>query len=117
MSDLSALRAGDDLVVTGHRNCYHRKVAKVGRVWLTDDAGVRYRIADGRAEGQQFGTGVRAMTVADWELHEEAKRLTERLQSWGWAPGLRGKHLTLDQLRRAAALLSEFESENNGGLL
>jgi hypothetical protein len=117
VSDLSALAVGDDIVVCDSRRIDgHRKVAKVGRVWLTDDQGSKFRIADGRGEKRlQYGSGFRAMTVPDWEAAEEVTRLTERLSAWDW--DLRRRKLTLGQLRRAAQLLSEFESEGTGGLL
>lgn len=117
-SDLTALGAGDAIVVTDSQfrgKYHHRHVAHVGRVWLTDTGGWRFRRTDGEGEARlQVGYGVCALTVADWQVTEETERLTERLRAWGWVPRL---SLTLDQLRRAAALVSEFESENNGGLL
>jgi hypothetical protein len=118
-SDLSSLAAGDPLVVQDSQERYHhRKVASVARVWLTDDQGDRFRIADGQGEERnQFGHGFYAMTVADWEDSEETERLRVRLVEWGWVPSMRGKTLTLPQLRRGAALLAEFESESTGGLL
>jgi hypothetical protein len=118
-SDLSGLAAGDPLVVQDSQERYHhRKVAKVARVWLTDDQGDRFRIADGEGEERhQIGHGFYAMTVADWEDSEERERLRGRLAEWGWVLSLGGRKLTLPQLRRAAALLAEFESESTGGLL
>jgi hypothetical protein len=119
VSDLSALAVGDPLVVHDSQGSYrHRKVARVGRVWLADDQGSKFRIKDGSGEDRlQSGRGFCALTVAEWEVAEETARLRLRLAEWGWAPASRGKTLALSQLRRAAALLSEFESENNGGRL
>lgn len=117
--DLRALVAGDRIVVRDSQEHYrHQKVAKVGRVWLTDDRGDRFRRADGEGEERlQLGAGCYAMTVGRWEVSEERERLQQRLVSWGWVPSSRGRTLTLRQLRRAAALLSEFESEHTGGRL
>ena len=119
MSDLTALAVGDAFVVRDSQGQYgHRKVAKAGRIWLTDEHGLKYRIADGRGEERlQVGYGTRAMTVPEWEAEVEAGQLEARLHTWGWSPGARGKTLTLPQLRRAAALLGEFEAERTGGLL
>lgn len=119
MSDLTALGVNDPIVVHDSQNRYsHRKVARVGRIWLTDDYGDKFRIADGKGEERmQYGHGHRAVTVAEWELAEETSRLSERLVEWGWIPSMHGKRLTLGQMRRAAALLAEFEAEATGGLL
>lgn len=116
MSDLSSLAVGDAIVVHDPQARYaHRKVAKVGRVWLTDDRGDKFRIDGGQGEERhQFGHGFYALTVPEWEEATETARLRERLTGWGWT-GVRRKSLTLDQMRRAAALLAEFESENAGG--
>jgi len=114
--DLSGLQAGDALVVIDQQNRpIHRKVASVARVWLTDSHGDKFRVATGEGEErQQFGHGYYALTVPVWEARDETERLTSRLALCGWTP--RPK-LTLPQLRRAAALLSEFEAERFGGLL
>lgn len=116
MSDLTGLEVDDAIVVQDSQARYgHRKVARVGRVWLTDDRGDKFRIADGRGEERnQIGHGYYAMTVAEWEMAEETGRLRDRLVEWGFVPRHR---LALDQMRRVAALLSEFEHENTGGLL
>jgi len=114
--DLSALRPGDALVVIDQQNRpIHRKVTSVARVWLTVEHGDKFRILTGEGEERlQFGHGYYALTVPEWEVRSEIRRLTDRLAKCGWSP--RPK-LTLPQLRRAAALLSEFESERSGGLL
>lgn len=119
MSDLTALAVDDPIVVHDSQARYdHRKVAKVGRVWLTDDYGRKFRVADGRGEERlQYGHGFYAMTVAEWELAEETDRLQGRLVEWGWIPSMHGKRLTLGQMRRAVALVAEFEAESTGGLL
>jgi hypothetical protein len=81
-------------------------------VWLTDNFGDKFRIDTGRGEERnQYGAGFYAVTVAEWEVIEETERLKQCLASWGWAPWTRSKRLTLDQMRRAAALLAEFEAE------
>jgi hypothetical protein len=54
------------------------------------------------------------MSLADWEAKDEIERLTTRLAKAGWVPTPR---LSLPQMRRACALLSEFEAERTGGLL
>jgi hypothetical protein len=112
MSSLEGLVPGDPIMVHGSQGRYRlQTVAKVGRVWLYDDHGVRYRIADGEAEERlQYGSGIRAMTVAAWETLDETTRLHDKLVAWGWVPSRKGKALTLPQLRRAAALLAEFEA-------
>ncbi len=118
MSGLEGLAAGDALVVHDSQGRYsHRKVARVGRVWLTDDSGDRFRIADGCGGGQQADNGTAAMTVAEWDLREEIARLTERLRGWGWVPARSLHDVTPAQMRRMAALLGEFEAENSGGPL
>lgn len=116
MSSLESLKVGDPLVVIDQQNRpKHRKVAKIGRVWVIDDYGSRFRITDGMgAEREQYGYGFEAMTLADWEAKDEAERLTSRLASVGWVPR---PPLTLPQLRRAAALLREFDDERTGGLV
>lgn len=117
MSDLTALAVGDPIVVSDSQGRYrHAKVTKVGRVWLTDEHNWKYRRDDGEAEERlQFGRGTQAMTVAEWEAKVETEQLKDRLRSWGWVVPQYGKVLTLAQLRRAAALLSEFEAEGTGG--
>jgi hypothetical protein len=114
--DLSALRAGDALVVMDQQDRpIHRKVTSVARVWLTVEHGDKFRIATGEGEERlQFGHGYYALTVPVWETREETKRLKSRLADCGWVPR---PSLTLTQMRRAAALLSEFEAERSGGLL
>jgi hypothetical protein len=116
MSALGELAVGDPLVVHVTRESYqHRKVAKVGRIWLTDDKGDKFRIDSGRGEERfQFGHGFFAMTIAAWEVREETERLRARLVAAGWVPR---PPLTPDQMRRAAALLSEFEAERTDGRL
>jgi hypothetical protein len=110
MSDLSKLAVGDPLVVSnrGRRGSYRRTVAKVGRVWLTDSAGESFRIGDGRDKG---GFAM-AYPEAEWNEMQEMSRLEEKLREWGWTPRNRGVTLTLDQMRRAVALLDEFEAES-----
>jgi hypothetical protein len=109
MSDLSKLAVGDPLVVSGRnrRGGYRRTVAKVGRVWLTDSAGESFRIEDGRDKG---GFAM-AYPEAEWDELQEISRLREKMLEWGWTPHHRGRTLTLGQLRRAVALLGEFEAE------
>lgn len=117
--DLSGLAVGDALVVRDSQGRYsHRTVAAVARVWLTDSIGDKFRVATGEGEQRhQVGYGYFAMTVAEWEAAEETAQLRQRLLAWGWAPRHRGQALTLGQLRRAAALIAEFEAEASGGLL
>jgi hypothetical protein len=116
MSSLEGLKVGDPLVVIDQqRRPKHRKVAKIGRVWVFDDKGDQFRSADGEGlERHQFGYGFRAMSLADWEAKDEIERLTTRLAKADWVPR---PPLSLAQLRRACALLSEFEAERTGGLL
>lgn len=116
MSSLESLKVGDPLVVIEQQNRpKHRVVAKIGRVWLFDNQGSCFRIADGYApEREQFGHGLRAMPLADWEARDETAQLTSRLAKAGWVPQ---PPLSLAQLRRAAALLSEFDAERTGGML
>jgi hypothetical protein len=116
MSALTSLAVGDAFVVHDSQQRYtHRKVVKVGRVWLTDEHGHKYRLSDGYGEERlQVGWGTRALTVPDWEAEVEAEQLRDRLVGWGWVP--RPK-LSLGQMRRAVALIAEFESENSGGLV
>lgn len=118
-SDLSGLAVGDDIVMhDGQGITVHRKVAGIGRVYLTDDEGWQFELATGRAHRRhQVGIVAYAETVERWQARSEFDHLTERLREWGWYPGSRGRSLTLPQLRRAAALLSEFDSERSGGRL
>ena len=112
---LQRLQVGDPIVhVTHGGRVYRREVARVARVWLTDSQGERFRIEDGRGDGDFAG---RSYTLGTWQELFEVMTLCERLTAWGWTPQNRGKSLTLDQMRRAAALLAEFESENAGGRL
>jgi hypothetical protein len=114
VSSLAGLKAGDHLVVRAKHthNLRHLTVKHVGRTWLTDNLNHRYRISDGMTGDTAYAD--EAMSMADWEVREETERLTTRLAASGWVPKRR---LPLPQLRRAAALLSEFESESNGGML
>jgi hypothetical protein len=116
VSSLEGLNVGDALVVIDQqRRPHHRKVAKIGRVWVFDDFGSRFGITDGAgAEREQYGYGFRAMSQADWEARDEKEQLERRLALAGWVPR---PPLSLAQLRRAAALLSEFDSERTGGAL
>jgi hypothetical protein len=116
MSSLEGLNVGDPIVVIDQqRRPRHRKVAKIGRVWVFDDQGDQFRSADGEGlERHQFGHGFRAMRLADWEAKDETEHLTSRLAKVGWVPW---PPLSLAQLRRVAALISEFEAERTGGLL
>ena len=116
MSSLEGLKVGDALVIIDQQNRpKHRKVAKIGRVWVFDDQGSRFQIEDGYgAEREQYGYGYSAMTLADWEARDEVKQLSSRLAHAGWVPR---PPLSLAQLRRAAALLSEFDSERSGDVL
>jgi hypothetical protein len=110
------LAVGDPLVVRDSERQYrHRKVAKVGRIWLTDDYADRFQRLNGKGRrSDQYGSGFYAMTVPEWEAEVETEQLANRLVAAGWVP----RHkLTLPQLRRAAALLGEFEAERTGGLL
>jgi hypothetical protein len=110
---LAGLAVGDPIVVSAQGRTSHRKVAKIARIWLTDDSGDKFRVTDGSGEDrQQFGHGFYAMTVDEWKIREETARLHSRLVDWGWVPGARGKSLTLSQMRRAVALVAEFEAEN-----
>lgn len=114
MSSLEGLAAGDPIVVKVAHSAtvMHRTVAKMARVWMTDNRQHRYRISDGRTGDEPYAE--EAMTPAQWEQRQEEKLLNTRLRSWGWTP----RHdLTLPQLRRAAALVAEFEAERSGGLL
>jgi hypothetical protein len=115
MSCLEGLVVGDRIMVHDSQERYRRQVvARVGRVWLYDSHGDKYRIADGRGEERlQYGAGVHAVTVAEWEVLEETERLRVKLASWGWVPGRACRKLTLPQQRRAAALLDEFEAEGS----
>jgi hypothetical protein len=107
VSSLEGLVPGDLIRVHDSQGRYRREVvAKVGRVWLYDGNGDKYKIADGEAEERlQVGHGTRAVTVAEWEVIAETKRLTVKLLEWGWVPSLKGKTLTLAQLRRAGEFL------------
>lgn len=114
MSELTGLGAGDAIVVkAGHSDSpLYRTVTKVGRLWLYDNHNRRYRITDGRTS--DAGYADEAMPPAEWDAREEVRLLAGRLRAWGWNSP---KTMPLHQLRRAAALLSEFDSEKSGGLL
>jgi hypothetical protein len=116
VSSLRGLKRGDPLVVLDQLNRpSHRKVAQAGPEWVFDDKGSRFQVADGEgAKREQYGYGFRAMKLADWEARDEVDLLESRLMAVGWTPRPR---LSLDQLRRAAALISEFEAERTGGVL
>jgi hypothetical protein len=116
VSSLEGLAVGDAIVVIDQqKRPSHRKVAKIGRVWVFDDKGSRFQIADGMgAAREQYGWGFWAMSMADWEARDEVERLESRLRSVGWVPR---PSLSLPQMRRAAALISEFEAERTGGVL
>jgi hypothetical protein len=118
---LEGLRESDPIVVSDSQNrITHRTVAKVGRLWLTDDLGWKYLIATGQAEERlQYGHGTKAMTVAAWQDGEEERRLREVLRGWGFFPlaTLPRHELTREQLRLVAALLEYFEGGDYRGLL
>ena len=120
---LAGLRAGDPIVVSdSQRRITHRKVAHVGRIWLTDDSGWKYRIEDGRSEDRlQYGYGTKAMTAAMWHDREEERQLSEVLRRWGMHPDIgaavRKSVLTREQLRLVAALLEHFEGGDYQELL
>jgi hypothetical protein len=116
MSSLEGLEPGDDIVVLDQLNRpSHRKVVQAGATYVTDSNASRFRVADGEgAKREQYGYGFRAMKLADWEARGETDQLTSRLMAAGWTPR---PPLTLPQLRRAAALLREFDDERTGGLL
>jgi hypothetical protein len=116
VSSLEGLKKGDPIVVLDQLNRPdHRKVALAGSVWLFDSKGSRFQVCDGEgAAREQYGYGFRAMSLADWEARDETELLESRLMAAGWTPRPR---LSLGQLRRAAALLAEFEAERTGGAL
>jgi hypothetical protein len=112
---LEGLREGDPIVVSdSQRRITHRTVAKVGRLWLTDNMGWKYLIATGQAEERlQYGASTKAMTEATWQDGEEERLLREVLRRWGFFPLATlpqpGYQLTRGQLRLVAALLEHFE--------
>jgi len=109
MSNLSGLKAGDMFQVPigfEQDRFARRAVVTVGRAWITDDHGSRYRIEDGRSA--QHDTMFRyAMTTEAYAQHVKDEENREVLRRWSMYPTRR----TLDssQLDRVAALLREFE--------
>jgi hypothetical protein len=105
---LEGLAVGADIVVSDtQQRIHHRKVAKVGRVWLTDNIGDRFRIDTGGGE-HRFGHGSRAMTPDVYAEEQEDARARAVLVRWQMVP-TGGRRLTRDQLHRVADLLAGFE--------
>jgi hypothetical protein len=111
MNGLEGVKSGEILHVAGFRQNYTVVVAKVGRVWVTDTHGDRYRITDGRGEST-VGAGVTALTVAQEEARLERRRLDEVFSQWGLSgrkPQGEGHMLTPQQRYLIVALLASFQ--------
>jgi hypothetical protein len=118
VSSLEGLREGDPIMVPSvfAEGMVRRTVAKVAKVWLTDDKGHRYRIETGRSE-YHGSMGRYAVTVAEYEDREELRQLHDVLRSWGmYDPTRHPRHVpTRAQLRLVADLLRSFERAEDHG--
>jgi hypothetical protein len=104
---LQNLREGDPIIHVSHQGfVWRREVAKVARLWLTDNRGERFRIEDGSGDGDFSG---RSYTVGTWEYLFEVMNLRSQLAAVG--AGSWAARLTLGQLRRAAEMVTWFSQE------
>jgi hypothetical protein len=106
---LEGVQVGDTIVViTELESIRHVVVTSAGKVWVTA-LGTRFRRDNGQAASKYSRPC--AMTVAENDRREETRRVLGVLRVWGLERGTVAVHeLTLDQLRKVAALLDTFEN-------
>jgi hypothetical protein len=106
---LADVKRGDTVYYTGmygsSRQC---EVTAAGVKWLTVNGERFSRHSGYHVSGS---SAVRIETVAGHEDRIEREALTARLRPWGWHPAQGKFPMTTGQLRRAVALIEQFEAE------
>lgn len=93
----------------GQHKITERKIAKIGRIYVTDDCGCRYQAAPAVEKGvvetiETAGNGYLFPSMEDVENHLEKTKLKKWLVNLNF---YECAGYTLDQLRRVKEILSE----------